>query len=476
MNTPCNPCSDATGQGNALAAPRRNRYFYGKLLDVPHMQMEQDYGKLKRWMMNRLSVGTGVLCGLDVTVKDGKICVAGGVAIDSFGREIIVPATYCIDPWKLPDECGNPVKELDRNARHLIQLRVCYRECLSDNSPVQVSDCNSACACEAGTTIESFQFQIVEGAPERPTTDVCDLMHLDAKELAEITDIPAFIRQRLCAQLPHPCLGDKDCCVLLAVIVLLPDGVIGEVRSCAVRTVLYSNAMLFEMILCLVGRIEACCGGEPHTTPPPTKQPPTTPPPTTPPPTKEPPPTPPPTKEPPPTHPPKSTLRVKGVSILDRSGNSIVDLPTPDSVPSVSVNKQPSSIVVIFTEEIVKTSVVTHDYSGVFDPKSFSFLVTSDSKRFTRAYVPGAMQFPATNAAQFDLQGKQIDMLAFPTGTYTVTLFGDPDPTPAIKRPAISSPPPSAVHLDGDPNGSPPSFPSGDGTQGGQFVCNFVVK
>lgn len=453
MNTPCNPCSDATGQGNALAPPRRNRYFYGKLLDVPHMQMEQDYGKLKRWMMNRLSVGTGVLCGLDVTAKGGKICISGGVAIDSFGREIIVPAMYCIDPWKLPDECGNPVKELDRHARHLIQLRVCYRECLTDNSPVQVSDCNSACACEAGTTIESFQFQIVEGAPERPTTDVCDLMHLDAKELAEVRDIPAFIRQRLCAQLPHPCLGDKDCCVLLAVIVLLPDGVIGEVQSCAVRTVLYSNAMLFEMILCLVGRIEKCCGGEPHTTPTPT-------------------PTPTPTREPP----PRSPLRVKGVSILARNAALSFDFGAPGDVPSVPFNEHPFSIVVTFTQPVVPATVVTHDYSGAFDPKSFSFLVTSDSRRFTRAYVPGTMQFPATNVAQFDLQGREIDMSAFPPGTYTVTLFGDPDPSPAINRPAISSPPPSAVHLDGDPNGSPPVFPSGNGTPGGKFVCSFIVK
>ena len=461
MTTTCNPCGDPSGQGNVLAAPRRNRYYYGKLLDVSHMKTEQDYGKLKRWMMNRLSVGEGVLCGLDVSVRDGKVCVSGGVAIDSFGREIIVPATYCIDPWKLPDECGNPVKELDRNGRHLIQLRVCYRECLTDNAPVQVSDCNSACACEAGTTIESFQFQIIEGAPERPLADVCDLMHLDDKELGEVEDIPAFIRQRLCEKLPHPCLGDKDCCVLLAVIELLPDGRIGEVRSCAVRTVLYSNQMLFEMILCLTARIEECCGGKPHPTPGPTPRP-----------TPEPTPEPTPNPTPGPTPKPKSHLQVRGVGILDRNGNGLTEFVKPGSVPTVPFNKQPFSVQVIFTETLSKPTVVTGDYSVPMNPQSFSFLVVGTSARFTRPYVPGTIQFPGPNLAQFDLSAKTLDMTALPPGEYTVTLFGDPDPTPGIARPAISAQI-DLAHLDGEPQAN---FPSGDGVEGGQFVCKFVVK
>lgn len=73
----------------ALAAPRRNNYFYGKRLDVPHFRMEQDYGKEKQWLLNRLSLGKGVLCGLDVTAQQGQVCVSPGVAIDGLGREII---------------------------------------------------------------------------------------------------------------------------------------------------------------------------------------------------------------------------------------------------------------------------------------------------------------------------------------------------------------------------------------------------
>ena len=36
-----------------LDAPRRNRFYYGKLLDVFHLEMEQDYGRLMRALSNR---------------------------------------------------------------------------------------------------------------------------------------------------------------------------------------------------------------------------------------------------------------------------------------------------------------------------------------------------------------------------------------------------------------------------------------
>ena len=55
-----------------LAAPQRNNYFYGKLLDEFHFQMEQHYMNQKRWLLNRLSLGTGVLCGLEVTANNGQ--------------------------------------------------------------------------------------------------------------------------------------------------------------------------------------------------------------------------------------------------------------------------------------------------------------------------------------------------------------------------------------------------------------------
>src|SRR5439155_20677321 len=91
-----------------LDAPRRNNYFYGKRMDVQHFQMEQDYGKLKQWLLNRLTFGKGVVCGLKVSVEDKLICVDPGFAIDALGREIVVPVRACIDPVTQEGGCCTP--------------------------------------------------------------------------------------------------------------------------------------------------------------------------------------------------------------------------------------------------------------------------------------------------------------------------------------------------------------------------------
>src|SRR5512136_2899485 len=92
---------------NKLLAPERNHYYYGKLLDEHSLQMEQDYVNRKRWLLNRLGLGAGVLCGLEVTASaDGKqLRISPGVAIDALGREIIVPEEWRFDPWQVSDCC-----------------------------------------------------------------------------------------------------------------------------------------------------------------------------------------------------------------------------------------------------------------------------------------------------------------------------------------------------------------------------------
>src|SRR3970282_1579003 len=47
-----------------LESPTRNRYFYGKLLTERHFDLEQRYFNRKRWLLNRLTLGSGVICGL----------------------------------------------------------------------------------------------------------------------------------------------------------------------------------------------------------------------------------------------------------------------------------------------------------------------------------------------------------------------------------------------------------------------------
>src|SRR6187551_679292 len=111
-----------------LETPRRNHYFYGKLLDELHLRMEQDYFNDKRWLLNRLALGRGVLCGLQVSISGKAVCVEAGVAIDGLGREIVVPGKVCFDPWRTAGECGTAT-ELARDKEHTVYLEVCFREC-----------------------------------------------------------------------------------------------------------------------------------------------------------------------------------------------------------------------------------------------------------------------------------------------------------------------------------------------------------
>jgi hypothetical protein len=238
-----------------LATPVRNRYFYGKLLDVYHFELEQNYANRKRWLLNRLGLGAGVLCGLEVELTDeGKVWVRPGVAIDPYGREIIVPAPYCIeDPTQPTDRLGRPDGEpLDSG-----ELTIClaYQECDSEPVPVLVGDCDTSEDCAASTVRERYRIYLREGLPEtRPG-------HVSAEECTTIFPYNPdedFDRRITASEiLSGPCAEPETECVVLGT-VLIDDGEI-ELDAFTYRTITYSNQMLYDLLLCLADRIEECC-------------------------------------------------------------------------------------------------------------------------------------------------------------------------------------------------------------------------
>ncbi|THF73391.1 hypothetical protein [Cohnella fermenti] len=75
----------------------RNRYFYGKLLTVRDFMTEQTYYSDKRRLINRLLHGSGVVAGLQVVAVDDKsVSIETGAALDTLGREIVVPSPVTI--------------------------------------------------------------------------------------------------------------------------------------------------------------------------------------------------------------------------------------------------------------------------------------------------------------------------------------------------------------------------------------------
>ena len=75
----------------------RNNYFYGKLLTSRDFEDEQNYMNNKRRLINRVLHGAGIVYGLNVVaVDESSVVIQSGLALDSSGREIVVPSTQVV--------------------------------------------------------------------------------------------------------------------------------------------------------------------------------------------------------------------------------------------------------------------------------------------------------------------------------------------------------------------------------------------
>ena len=274
--------------GAGLAAFVRNRYFYGKLLDVHHLEMEQRYLNEKRWLLNRLGLGTGVICGLELEPDEsGRVLLRDGVAIDGRGREIVVTAPHVIeDPMALTDECGRPTGE---RANGMATISLCFHECDVDPAPVLVADCDVREECRPGAVRERFRVVVTDGPPDllsrincgalggdegggrQPFDDQAEGMetafdpshHYAAQPYGDTArPVTAFDRQRLtvfaalCKLVDTRCAAPEHICV--------PIGVVREVGAeegedptvavlgCGARVPILSNVDLLDLMICLI--------------------------------------------------------------------------------------------------------------------------------------------------------------------------------------------------------------------------------
>jgi hypothetical protein len=238
-----------------LTTPTRNRFYYGKLLDAFHLELEQDYGNRKRWLLNRLSLGTGVLCGLKVErSKDRTLVRVGpGVAIDGWGREIVVEQdSPAVDPKQPTDDCGGMVGTPLRGGGRMT-LWICYHECETEPSLVRASECERA--CENGLIRERYRLRITAGATTPPgvvTPEQCKTIFSSVPDKEGRRALISEVLAGLCVE-------PKEGCVPLALLELDQDGLVARIDPIRPRPMLYSNAVLLDLILCLAARVDACC-------------------------------------------------------------------------------------------------------------------------------------------------------------------------------------------------------------------------
>ncbi|GAA2745286.1 hypothetical protein GCM10009868_26160 [Terrabacter aerolatus] len=89
-------------------APRRRvNYFEGRLLSADDFRDEQQAGRERSWLHNRMLHGSGVVEGLDVSVDGDVVVVSPGMAIDAVGREIVLTERAGVDGSAVtPDSHG----------------------------------------------------------------------------------------------------------------------------------------------------------------------------------------------------------------------------------------------------------------------------------------------------------------------------------------------------------------------------------
>ena len=278
----------------------RNRYFYGKLLDVFHFELETDYMNGKRALLNRLVTGWGVVCGLDVLAVDegDAIYVTRGMALDQWGREIIVPKDT--RPILLPDpgqaatpsqnggkyqgpeqqgdyaEHRNPRQnggygqqqppnkhnhnhdhdhnhddeEHDDEDEEYYHLVICYNECETNPIPVLAGDCGDQALCSPGTIEERYRLDIRPGYLD--PVNVWDCRIPDAITQGELQyDVLVRWVTDSCPDLP------TDPCVPLANILVRRGGDDGTYCEAGdiditIRQLALSNRALFYLIMSMM--------------------------------------------------------------------------------------------------------------------------------------------------------------------------------------------------------------------------------
>ncbi len=266
----------SSNSADCMCAPVRNRYFYGKLLDVFHFEMEQSYFNEKRWLLNRLISGYGVVCGLNVTLGSDQqsVVVSPGVGIDKCGREIIV--CHPSDPFPLPQPTptpapppppgsANPRPAPVAPATNAVQtnpvpsvpngdcndtgvykhLCICYHECPTDPSPALGGDCDNQSLCTPGSIREKYCLKLCDGKLCAATT-TSTLSSMISGGVLNYGMLASYVTNLQC------CAPTTDCCIALANIKIPSQGSSYTQQNnidITIRPLVYTADLLYELML-----------------------------------------------------------------------------------------------------------------------------------------------------------------------------------------------------------------------------------
>jgi hypothetical protein len=191
----------------------RNNYFHGKMLTSRDLAAEQAYFNEKRWLINRMVLGWGIVCGLDVCQENGCLVLHPGLALDCCGRELLVCDREAVHPQTIAEAIGEDRCTPFGTVRWVLCLE--YAECKIE--PVKLP-----ASCSQGDNREYNRIRDHYRLVFREWDDACPKDHnkhcCPYKGWGEITAHQAVARQST-----H-CPKCEECeCVVLATGTLKTD-------------------------------------------------------------------------------------------------------------------------------------------------------------------------------------------------------------------------------------------------------------
>lgn len=216
---------------DCLISPfERNKYFYSKLLTVRDFELEQRYGIEKNHLINRLVLGEGIVCGLEIQLERPtetdilSVTLTPGVALDRNGREIVVSKTF------------DKTLEIKSSGTQYIYLE--YQE--RDREPI--ADIANGTSEKSGDrynrVLESFRLLLSSDVPPESETRA----ELTAESLDELAEEYYNRSLKTCPQLKYERIP-------LAVVDITDNkATLNEEETQKVRPILPSNPMLYDLL------------------------------------------------------------------------------------------------------------------------------------------------------------------------------------------------------------------------------------
>jgi len=230
----------------------RNNYFYGKMMVARDFFAEQCYFNEKRWLINRMVLGWGVVCGLEVLPGDtpGEVVVTPGLAIDCCGREILVCCQQTI-PLR-PEQSACHPEEPTAEGPKTVYIVLEYQECKTEPVHLPAVACDAPERGEFNRILDSFKIRVKtagEIAPPDPCLRRCPLVEPQGKT--------ASLHSYLCQELKTcPVCPTPASLILAQVTIPAPAGQSPseiQIDQCSQRRLVYGNQVLYDLFRCFHG-------------------------------------------------------------------------------------------------------------------------------------------------------------------------------------------------------------------------------